>query len=454
MNAMPPFTMICAVFGFFATAFELGYAQESGVFLRMSPNFFADDALRLVQILALMIPLSLFLIPFVVSNYAWWRWRIELLLHSDSRSAAHFRRMFVKPSKSGKFSDTKKIRVVDSQTYKNRMYASLDVRLILFTPALLLVHALYLLLYDIKFDLFTGTAAVIWIVCRVCLPVAFSVVLFLTLNGNIKKPFAAAFSAIGALLASVAMHVACAVVDRNFTSAFLPEVLFYLSMAAFVMSLEFPFVEQAAEQRIFAGTPEAFCLNWGDGDIPEELCEYEESTACIVLSFMTFGIYQLMWMNRLCKKIHLLAGEPRKSTKEMVCIVLVPFYILYWMRKNGRKISENAKKLNIQLADNSAFYILFSLCGLSVIAVSMMQKDFNRISRRLNRTVSAAALRNKEDKKNIPAKAKQGGAEAQNKEEKTIDILSLLESLRQLRAMDILTDEEFAEKKQKLLSRM
>ena len=402
---LPAITVACAALSVFLVAFEFGYEQEIGIFLRLSPDFFAGGFLLTLRLIAMAVPLSTLFMSLLI------------------RKA--------------------------------------DARLMLLTPALTLVYGFDLLLYYIRAQLFAGTTAVLWAVCRIALPFAFLIVLFLTLNGKIKRPFAAAFTSIGALLISVVLRVVCAFIDRSFNSELLPEALFYLGMAAFVMALEFPFVERSAQHRVFAGTPDQFCPEWEDGDIPEELCEHEDITACVIISVFTFGLYQLVWLYRLCKKVRLLAGEPKKCTKELACIALVPFYILYWMRSRGKKIKENAEKLNIHLSDNGIFYLLFTLCGMSVFAVAMMQKDFNRIARRLEQTVSAAALQNEQDKKREQAEQAQkpsaeGTAqteEASAPQEETVDTISLLQALKQMRKMEILTEEEYKEKKQMILNR-
>lgn len=408
IKTLPTITVACAALSLFAVAFEFGFDENIGIFLRMSPDFFAGGFLLVLRLIALAVPLSMLVMSLLV------------------RKA--------------------------------------DARLMMLTPALTLVYAFDQLLYFIRTEQFAGTTAVLWAVCRVALPLAFLIVLFMTLSGKLTKPFAAAFTSIGALILSVAVRVACAVIDHGITSEVLTDAFFYLGMAAFVMALEFPLLERAAERRVFAGTPDQFCPEWEDGDIPEELCEFEDITACIIISVITFGIYQLIWLYRLCKKIRLLSGEDKKCGKEVAKIALVPFYILHWMRSRGTKISENAKKLNINLPDNGVFYVLFTLCGLSVFAVAMMQKDFNRIARRLDQTVSAAALQNEEDRKKAmeklpegtPADAAQPAASArtepQKEDEKKIDTISLLQALKQLHAMGILTEEEFKDKKQKLLN--
>lgn len=395
-KTVPAITVICSVLSIFLIAFEIGYTEDPGLFFRLSPDFFEGGFLLTLRLIAISVPVSML-----------------------------FMSVFIRKA---------------------------DARLMMLPCALSLVYGMDLLAYYIRTDLFSGTTVALWLVCRMLLPLAFFAILFMTLNGNLKKPFISALASASALLVCFAVRLVCAVIDRSVTSEILPEALYYLGMAAFVMSLEFPVVEKAAAFRSFAGTPDQFCPEWEDGDLPEELCEHEDITACVLISVITMGLYQLVWLHRLCKKNRLLAGEPKDSKKEIAKIALIPFYLPYWMFINGKKLSENAKKLNIHLSNNGAFYLLFSLCGLSVFAVAMMQKDFNRIARRLEQTVSAAALKNEEDRKQGIETPADRTAHAEKEEKQAFDTVTLLQSLKQLRSMDILTEEEYKEKKQKLLN--
>lgn len=395
-GTVPAITVICAVLSVFLVAFEFGYTADPGLYIRLSPDFFEGGFRLMLRLVAISVPVSML-----------------------------FMSVFIRKA---------------------------DPRLMMLPTAMSIVYGIELLAYYIRMEMFTGTTIALWVVCRYLLPLAFAFILFLTLNGTLKKPFVSALASAGALLLSFVTRVICAIIDRSVTSEFLPEALYYLAMAAFVMSLEFPHVEKEVQFRYFAGTPDQFCPEWEDGDLPEELCEHEDITACVLISVMTLGLYQLVWLHRLCKKVKLLAGEPKDSKKELAMIALVPFYLPYWMFTRGKKLSENAKKLNIHLSNNGAFYMLFSLCGLSVFAVAMMQKDFNRIARRLEQTVSAAALKNEEDRRQGIETPADRTANAEKEEKQAFDTVTLLHSLKQLRSMDILTEEEYKEKKQKLLN--
>lgn len=396
INVVPAITVACAALALFCTAFEFGYEQTTGLFIRLSPDFFAGGFVLVLRLIALSVPLSMMLMG-----------------------------VFIRKA---------------------------DARLMMLSPVLNLVYGADVLLYYIRADLLEGQRAVVWAVCQALVPLVFAVILFLTLNGKLQKPFGAAFAGVAALLITVGVRIAVAVLAREFVSVLVPEALFYLGLTAFVTVLDFPAVERAAQYRVFAGTPDQFCPEWEDGDIPEELCEYEDITSCVLISVFTLGLYQLVWLYRLCKKIRLLAGESKKCKKEIVMIALVPFYILYWMYSRGGKISEHAKKLNIHLSNNGLFYMLFSLCGLSVFAVAMMQKDFNRISRRLDQTVSAAALQSEIDRKEKLEKGETAAPQKKDAAEEKIDTVSLLQALKQLRAMGILTEEEYKDKKQQVLN--
>lgn len=396
---VPAITVICALLSVFLIAFEFGYMENTGIYIRLSPDFYAGSFVLMLRLVAIAVPVSML-----------------------------FMALFIRKA---------------------------DPRLMLLPGVLSIVYGFELMAYYLRMDMLSGTTLVLWLVCRLLLPIAFFVILFLTLNGNFKKPFALAVSASGALMISVGVRVVCAVIERSVTSEVLPDALFYLAMAAFVLSLEFPYVRQAAEYRVFAGTPDQFCPEWEDGDIPEELCEHEDITACVLISVMTLGLYQLVWIHRLCKKVKLLAGEPKNSKKEMALIALVPFYLPYWMLRSGKKLSENAKKLNIHLSNDGLFYLLFSLCGLSVFAVAMMQKNFNLIASRLEQTVSAAALKNEEDRRQaaeILAVSPVTEKKEKKEEKQAFDTVTLLQALKQLKAMGLLTEEEYKEKKQQLLN--
>ena len=213
-------------------------------------------------------------------------------------------------------------------------------RLALLIPLFAILYGFLQEFWLLRTNAFAGREAVLWTVCRCALPLAVLLVLTLSLFGFIKKPFAAALVCAASLLIMVVLRAVFALLAKEWTTVMLLDGAFYLGMAGIVMALQFPAMEGAAPHSRFVGTPGEFCPSWEDGDIPAELCEKEDITACILLSCLTLGLYQLGWAHRLCRKIRLANGEEPRCAKEYLCLVLVPFYVLYWMYSRGTKISK------------------------------------------------------------------------------------------------------------------
>lgn len=108
------------------------------------------------------------------------------------------------------------------------------------------------------------------------------------------------------------------------------------------------------------------------------LLEKKSIPVCIILSFVTFAIYYIVWMHGICKKIKLLAGEEPKCGGELVCIILVPFYSLFWMYTRSKKLSAAGANCGIQLDDRSVVNLILAIFGLGVVSVALIQSDLNK----------------------------------------------------------------------------
>ncbi len=110
------------------------------------------------------------------------------------------------------------------------------------------------------------------------------------------------------------------------------------------------------------------------------LAERRSIAVCILLSFFTFGIYLIYWKYTLCKKVRAWCGEPENCGGEAACLVLVPFYSLYWMYTRGKKIWEASQARGFYAQDNSVVYLLLDLFGLGFVAYGLLQHEFNKIA--------------------------------------------------------------------------
>lgn len=173
-----------------------------------------------------------------------------------------------------------------------------------------------------------------------------------------------------------------------------------------------------------------------------ELREENSVGLCVLFSILTAGIYWLYWKYRLCKKIRLLNGDVSSCTGEFICLLLVPFYSLYWYySKGGQTLSYGANRRGIFISSSGGLYVVLSLFGLSLIADAIIQSKLNEVANQ----ITYAARRQKEE-----ARVAQRKADA-NKENKNIQ---MLQQLAELHDKGILSDEEFEAKKKDLLDRI
>ena len=92
----------------------------------------------------------------------------------------------------------------------------------------------------------------------------------------------------------------------------------------------------------------------------------------IILSIITLGIYEIYWKYLMVKNIRTLKGDFRNCTGEMLCLVFVPFYSLYWWYNRGSYV-----KSDIKSNTGGIVYLLLALFGLEIIALAVMQDEFN-----------------------------------------------------------------------------
>ena len=114
-------------------------------------------------------------------------------------------------------------------------------------------------------------------------------------------------------------------------------------------------------------------------DIRNEKISFQKRNiaVCVVLSIVTFGIYGIVWLSRICKDIRHLHGEEAPVATEVVLIVLIPFYSWYWAVTRGRQMYEDSEKRGGNMADNKMLYLIFSVLNLAVFTMGFMQSQFN-----------------------------------------------------------------------------
>jgi len=99
----------------------------------------------------------------------------------------------------------------------------------------------------------------------------------------------------------------------------------------------------------------------------------------IFLSIITLGIYAIYWQYLLLKNVKVIKHDLSSCTGEMLCLIFVPFYSLYWWYTRGESVKQEFSSRNHNVAGNGTIFLVLSLFGLGIVAIAIMQNDFNSL---------------------------------------------------------------------------
>ena len=99
----------------------------------------------------------------------------------------------------------------------------------------------------------------------------------------------------------------------------------------------------------------------------------------ILLSIITLGIYKIYWKYLLVKNTKTIKNDDSKCTKEMLCLIFVPLYCLYWWISRGKLIQDEFAKLGYSPIGNQIIYLILDLFGLEILSMAILQNDFNAL---------------------------------------------------------------------------
>ena len=100
---------------------------------------------------------------------------------------------------------------------------------------------------------------------------------------------------------------------------------------------------------------------------------------CILLSIITYGIYGIYWMYLLVKNTRSIQKNTDKCTGEMLCLIFVPFYSLYWWYTRGEKVRQGFSEHDYNATGGGVVYLVLAIFGLSIVSMAIMQSDFNSL---------------------------------------------------------------------------
>jgi|GEM_PF-629345 len=112
---------------------------------------------------------------------------------------------------------------------------------------------------------------------------------------------------------------------------------------------------------------------------------------CILLSIVTFGIYQIYWEYLLVKNTRAIQKDKSNCTGEMLCLVFVPFYSLFWWFTRGKTVKDKFAEHGYSAIGNEIAYLILGIFGLTIVSMAIMQNDFNSLKSESTQSIQRSA---------------------------------------------------------------
>jgi len=87
----------------------------------------------------------------------------------------------------------------------------------------------------------------------------------------------------------------------------------------------------------------------------------------------------IYWLYLIVKSTRSIQENEMNCTVEMLCLIFVPFYSLYWWHTRGEKVKQELSQRNCASTGNRIVYLIFGVFGLSIVSMAIIQSDFNSL---------------------------------------------------------------------------
>lgn len=98
---------------------------------------------------------------------------------------------------------------------------------------------------------------------------------------------------------------------------------------------------------------------------------------CILLTFVTCGIYSIVWGVKIARDAVKVKDVNDDGLVEILLVLFLPF-IGFFLAE--RKLDEGCRAAGIEHKDNSILYLVLGLFGLGIVNYCLMQSDLNKIA--------------------------------------------------------------------------
>lgn len=103
---------------------------------------------------------------------------------------------------------------------------------------------------------------------------------------------------------------------------------------------------------------------------------------CVILSFVTCGIYGIIWFVNLHDDVNALSGDYKTSggMAFLLTVVTCGIYGLYWMYNQGTRIDQIKQSRGIPANNSGVLYLILSVIGLGIVSYCLMQNELNQLA--------------------------------------------------------------------------
>ena len=112
----------------------------------------------------------------------------------------------------------------------------------------------------------------------------------------------------------------------------------------------------------------------------------------LFLSVITLGIYAIYWEYLLIRNVKALKGDDTGCAKELLCFIFVPFYAAHWFRTRGKYLENEIASRELYPASRSGVLMRLTLFGFGMLAMTIMQSDFNMLASGPNKRRKGVSL--------------------------------------------------------------
>lgn len=104
---------------------------------------------------------------------------------------------------------------------------------------------------------------------------------------------------------------------------------------------------------------------------------------CVLLSFVTFGIYAYYWIYRLNEESRIAADDEDGTAGAVVILLFIVtcgVYGYYWFWKMGKRMEVAQRRAGFSGECRSILYVVLYLLEVTIVNYCLIQSDLNAIA--------------------------------------------------------------------------